>query len=52
MNDDTPVDLAQVCNVGVQFIRPDAKAPLGNQSFHGLPFRIGNDPARPNQRPA
>ena len=46
MNDYTPVDLAQVRNVGIQFLGSDVQIPLGNQLFHGLPFQIGDDPAR------
>jgi hypothetical protein len=46
MNDYTPVDLAQVRNVGIQFNGSDAQAPLGSQLFHGLPFQVGDDPAR------
>ncbi|MBI4530261.1 MAG: hypothetical protein HY709_01965, partial [Candidatus Latescibacteria bacterium] len=45
MQDYQPLDLSRFCNVGATFISPDAKPPIGNQTFHGLPFNVGaNDP--------
>lgn len=46
MSDYQPIDLAQLCNVGTSFISPEARSPIGSQSFHGLPFQIAPDPAR------
>jgi hypothetical protein len=36
-----PVDLSAYCNAGVEVIGGEQQPPLGNQVFHGLPFRIG-----------
>ena len=38
-----PLDLTAVCNAGVDFLGPNATLPLGEQSFRGLPFHIGDD---------
>lgn len=49
MRDYQPLDLARFCNVGTAFIGEGAPNPLGNQSWHGLPFTVGGvtpDPAR------
>jgi hypothetical protein len=46
MRDYEPIDLSRSCNAGTQFIRPDARPPIGSQSFHGLPFEVGGDPER------
>ena len=44
MKDYEPIDLSGSCNVGNTFF-PDPDMPrLGAQSFHGLPFLIGQDP--------
>src|SRR5216684_3470026 len=37
-----PVDLSAYCNAGVELLDGDQAPPLGNQVFHGLPFRIGD----------
>jgi hypothetical protein len=54
-----PLDISSLCNAGVSVMDPDgysgggtyleprpATPPLGHQSFHGLPFSIGDDPER------
>jgi hypothetical protein len=46
MSEYQPIDLTRFCNVGTAFISPEARPPLGEQSFHGLPFAIGGDAAR------
>ncbi|HEU4745580.1 MAG TPA: hypothetical protein VFS61_10100, partial [Anaerolineales bacterium] len=49
MRDYQPLDLAQFCNVGTEFMKEDAQPVTGNQSWHGLPFAVGGakpDPAR------
>ncbi|MBZ0286017.1 MAG: hypothetical protein K8I30_00275, partial [Anaerolineae bacterium] len=44
MSDYKPLALGGVYNVGTNFMNPDAKPPIGDQSFHGLPFQIGANP--------
>src|SRR5262249_46559247 len=46
MQEYQPIDLTRFCSVGPQFISPEARPPLGSQSFHGLPFAIAADPDR------
>jgi hypothetical protein len=46
MQDYEPIDLSNLCNAGVELIDRDPPAPIGEQSFHGLPFVIADDPAR------
>ncbi|HEX9515082.1 MAG TPA: CehA/McbA family metallohydrolase [Streptosporangiaceae bacterium] len=46
MADYEPVDLSQLCNTGPAILGDSRRPPIGEQIFHGLPFRIG-DPARP-----
>ncbi|MBI2190352.1 MAG: CehA/McbA family metallohydrolase [Planctomycetes bacterium] len=41
MKDYEPIDLIPYCNVGAAFLGASANPPLGEQSFHGLPFLIG-----------
>jgi hypothetical protein len=37
-----PFDLSAYCNAGIEMIGEDQEPPVGNQVFHGLPFRIGD----------
>jgi hypothetical protein len=46
MSDYIPVDLAAQANVGVAFYEGMPAPLLGEQTFHGLPFRIGDSPDR------
>src|SRR5437879_5488043 len=46
MEDYQPLDLSEFCNVGTSFISPEARPPIGSQTFHGLPFEIGGDASR------
>jgi hypothetical protein len=46
LSDYEPLDLAGLCNVGLEAIGGGRPPPIGDQVFHGLPFRIG-DPSRP-----
>lgn len=39
--DYTPLDLSRHYNAGLAILGPDARAPVGAQRFHGLPFQIG-----------
>jgi hypothetical protein len=39
-----PVDLSGVCNAGLKTLEGLRQPPIGDQTFHGIPFRIG-DPA-------
>jgi hypothetical protein len=42
VDDYKPLDLSAYCNAGVETLGADATAaPVGEQLFHGLPFRIG-----------
>ncbi|MGN6795035.1 MAG: CehA/McbA family metallohydrolase [Streptosporangiaceae bacterium] len=47
MADYEPVDLSEFCNTGIEALAADRQPPIGDQLFHGLPFRIG-DPAKPD----
>src|SRR5260370_23553007 len=38
------LDLSALCNAGAEILGPDQQPPIGDQLFHGLPFRIGNGP--------
>ena len=40
MTDYQPLDLSAHCNAGVDLLGPDARPPVGAQTFHGLPFQI------------
>src|SRR6187402_3522025 len=49
MPDYQPIDLGPLCNAGGAIYGPGETPPIGQQSFHGLPFLIGGlvpDPAR------
>ncbi|MCL6475892.1 MAG: hypothetical protein K6U75_12665 [Firmicutes bacterium] len=46
MSDYIPVDLTAQANVGVAFYESMPAPLLGEQTFHGLPFRIGSSPER------
>jgi hypothetical protein len=46
MNDYQPVDLTSHCNVGADFVELPNPPPIGTQTFHGLPFKVGG--AEPN----
>jgi hypothetical protein len=39
-------NLSRLCNVGLEALGACRPPPVGDQVFHGLPFRIG-DPANP-----
>ncbi|HMD79686.1 MAG TPA: hypothetical protein VKE92_00170, partial [Anaerolineales bacterium] len=41
MHDYQPLDLAQFCNVGTEFIKEGARPFIGSQTWHGLPFTLG-----------
>src|SRR5215470_1313779 len=47
MADYEPLDLSQLCNAGRETLSSGREPPIGDQVFHGLPFRIG-DPAKPD----
>jgi hypothetical protein len=47
MADYETVDLSELCNAGLEALGAARRPPVGDQVFHGLPFRIG-DPARPD----
>jgi hypothetical protein len=37
-----PIDLSGLCNGGLELLTGHREPPVGDQVFHGLPFRIGN----------
>jgi hypothetical protein len=37
-----PIDLSGLCNGGLKLLTGHREPPVGDQVFHGLPFRIGN----------
>jgi hypothetical protein len=41
MSDYEPLDLSAVCNAGPALFKGENVPPVGEQSFHGLPFRVG-----------
>jgi hypothetical protein len=41
-----PLVLSGACNAGVAFAGPELRPPTGPQTYHGLPFAVGDDPAR------
>ncbi len=45
MSDYQPLDLSQLCNAGLEVLGENAGAPIGEQLFRGLPFRINDDSA-------
>ena len=47
MGDYEPVDLTPFCNVRIEDLGAGRRPPAGDQTFHGLPFLIG-DAARPD----
>ncbi|MBI4553301.1 MAG: CehA/McbA family metallohydrolase [Candidatus Latescibacteria bacterium] len=49
MPDYQPIDLAGFCSVGKLFISPGADPPIGSQTFHGLPFKVGADDPDPTR---
>ena len=36
-----PLDLSALCNAGLELVAEGEPPPTGDQTFHGLPFRIG-----------
>jgi hypothetical protein len=47
LSDYEPLDLAGLCNAGLETFGGGRRPPIGDQLFHGLPFRIG-DPGKPD----
>ena len=45
MADYQPLDLSSLCNAGLEVLNEKTNAPLGDQLFRGLPFRVNDDPA-------
>jgi hypothetical protein len=45
MSDYEPLDLSAQCTVGADFVGKDARPPVGDRQFHGLPFQIGGEDA-------
>ena len=45
MPDYQPVDLSALCNAGLEVLNEKTNAPIGEQSFRGLPFQVNDDPA-------
>ena len=43
-----PLDITNLCNVGTDFVEDSAEPPIGDQTFHGLPFQVGA--AQPDPR--
>ena len=43
MKDYGPLDLSTWCNAGLEALGEGAEAPVGRQSFRGLPFLVGGD---------
>src|SRR5690349_8803404 len=41
------LDLSALCNTGPEIVGPDRDPAVGEQTFHGLPFRIGSDKGAP-----
>ncbi len=41
IQDYQPLDLASLCNIGVDILDESANPAIGAQNFHGLPFQIG-----------
>ena len=46
MADYQPLDLSTLCNAGLDVLDGNTKVPLGEQSFRGLPFLVGEDPSK------
>jgi hypothetical protein len=49
MQDYQPLDLSALCNVGPELFGADRVPPVGLQSYHGLPFRVGAETAAGNR---
>ena len=43
MVDYQPLDLSALCNAGLDVLGDDSHAPIGSQTFRGLPFLVGSD---------
>ncbi len=43
MTDYEPLDLSPLCNAGLSVLGENVQAPVGGQTFHGLPFLIGRE---------
>ncbi|MBT5532590.1 hypothetical protein HOK31_05980, partial [Candidatus Poribacteria bacterium] len=41
--DYVPLDIGPLCNADATVVGPNARIPVGEQSYHGLPFRVGGD---------
>ena len=41
MPDYQPLNLSSLCNVGAEVLGENATPAIGTQTFHGLPFQIG-----------
>ena len=46
MTDYEPLDISTQCNAGLEVLGEDSEAPIGLQTFHGLPFLIGGNGAQ------
>ena len=42
MTDYQPLDLSSLCNTGMEVLGEGNDAPVGSQSFRGLPFQVGS----------
>src|SRR5262245_2320774 len=49
MTEYEPIELSELCNAGLKVLEGVRPPSVGEQTFHGLPFRIGNpeDPEAP-----
>ena len=45
MQDYQPIPLSDLCNVGADILGERAAPAIGSQTFHGLPFQIGEGSA-------
>ncbi len=43
MADYEPLDLSSLCNADLSVLGENARAPVGQQTFHGLPFLVGSE---------
>ena len=41
MSDYQPIDISSLCNVSAEILGENANPAIGEQTFHGLPFQIG-----------
>lgn len=46
MVDYQPLDLSALCNAGLDVLGDDSHAPIGSQTFRGLPFLVGSDQSK------